>query len=183
MYYMMRFSPKERFGIIGTPELPSSVSFTAGRVIPKGVPKPIIFPVDTTAKNPPGDYLEFNIPVLSNRLLAAVTEAGVDNLQAFPALLRNSDTGEEWDGYQGINFLGLISCLAVAESKAKSSLPPLYSFNIGEMVIEESRADGALAFRLAESPAVLLVHKRLRDHLKHATPEFRGLKFRKVGSV
>jgi hypothetical protein len=183
MYYLLVYRPSGGVGIVRDPQLPSSVSFLTGSLITEPLPDPLVFTVDTTAAKPPADFIRKRFPVFSDRLVLAFQEAGVDNLQLFPALLRNPKTGEEWAAYHVVNIVGLVSCLAVAESNAESSLPPLYEFELSDMVIDESRTDGMPLFRLLESPSVILVHTQVGDRILDAKPEFRGLQFRDVASI
>ena len=180
---MLRHAPSERFGITGEPRLDDDVVFQMGAMITAAVPQPLVFTASTTAKHPPADYVEYDIPVFSDRLVGALRNAGVDNLQLFPARLHNPQTGEQWQGYQAVNILGLVSCLAIAESKAKPDLPPLYAFDLSDLVIQEARTGGALLFRLAESPSVVLLERRVGDALLDSRPEFRGIELRDVESV
>jgi hypothetical protein len=180
MYYMLLTDPAERYGIVADPPMPDGVSFLSGAVISQPLASPLTFRVDTTSKTPPPDYTRFKAPVMSKRLLEKLSALGIDNLQTFPARLENPQTGEAWDGYHAVNVVGLVSCLAVAESKATPGLPPLYDFDLSDLTVDDARSGGALMFRLAESPSVILIDERLGDEILGATPKFRGLEFRTV---
>ncbi|HKN69243.1 MAG TPA: DUF1629 domain-containing protein [Gemmatimonadaceae bacterium] len=182
-YYMLRNSPQERRGITADPRLQPPVSFQTGATITSPLPQPLVFAVDTTAQEPPADYVRYKIPVFSDRLIKAFETAGVDNLQVFPAKLENARTGETWEQFKAVNIIGLISCLAIAESRASPELPPLYSFDLADLVVEDARIGDAPLFRLAESPSVVLVSSRVGDLIMDSTDNFRGLEFRDVGSV
>ena len=183
MYYMLRKSDFEDYGITKEPRLARGVSFQTGATITGEVPRPLVLEVNTTQAHPPTDFLQMKIPVLSDRLVAKLGDLGIDNVQLFPVQLRNDGTKETWDGYNAVNVLGLISCLAIEQSKATPGLPPLYTFDLSDLVIDERRTDGTLLFRLLEAPRVILVHEQIADALTEAADEFRGLNFVGVGSA
>lgn len=175
MYYQFLTSPLAEFGITNYPRF-DGVSFTVGREIDRELPRPLIFPADTTAANPPPDFTQRVIPVMSSRLLAALREAGVDNLQSFEARLENPETGESWTGFSAVNIVGTIECADLGRSDYSELGGDLLSFSW--LVIDPKRAKGALFFRLAESPSTIIAHRRVGDYLYDPKrPKWTGFRF------
>lgn len=175
MYYQLLTSPLAEYGITDYPRL-EGVSFTVGQKIHQELTCPLLFPTDTTAENPPPDYTQRVIPVMSDRLLNTLREAGVDNLQSFEARLENPSTGESWAGFNAVNIIGTIECADLSQSEYRELGGDLLSFSW--LVIDPKRANGALFFRLAESPSTIIVHRRVGDYLYDPKrPKWTGFRF------
>jgi len=175
MYYQFLTSPLATCGVTDYPRFPD-VSFTVGSRIGRELPLPLQFPVDATAQNPPPDFTELVIPAMSDRLVAALREAGVDNLQCFDAVLQNPETGESWKGYQAVNIIGCTACADLSRSEYTEIGGGLLGFSW--LVVDPKLARGALFFRLAESPSMIIAHRSIGDHLYAAgQPRMSGFRF------
>ncbi len=175
MYYQFLTSPFATCGITDYPRF-DGVSFTAGRRIDRELPGPLLFPSDTTAENPPPDFMECVVPVMSDRLLKVLREAGVENLQTFEARLENRATREAWTGFQAVNILGTIECADRSQSEYSELGGGLLSFSW--LVVDPERTNGALFFRLAESPDVIIAHRKVGDFLyRPEFPKYSGFRF------
>lgn len=174
MYYEFTSSPLATHGVTGSPRI-AGVSFTTGQPISATVPKPLHFPADTTAENPPPDFTRMVTPVMSARLIDELLSAGVNNLQCFDAVLTNKSTGETWHTHKAVNIVGLVSCADLSRSEYAKIGGGLYDFN--SLVVDPNRATG-LFFRLAESPSTIIAHKSIGDHLYGPkTPRMTGFRF------
>jgi len=178
MYYELRNSPFEKFGVKKWPELPDGVyAFQSGDLITVDIDQPIEFIVDNTAENPPTDFVTSFMPVLSDVLINALKEAGVDNFQTYKAVLKNPETGESWSTYQVVNILGKIACADMEKSIYKNIMGVDNEFT--ELVIDIKKAKNALFFRLLESHEKIILHLDIAKKLFTADnkPIFKGLKF------
>lgn len=120
-------------------------------------------PPNVPVKDRLADYYS-NVCVMSPRLLDALRTQGVDNLQSFPAHIKNSETGERLDQpYFFVNVVGIVSCANVGASDS-NPLGPSYYFH--ELVVDPSKARGLLLFRLKESPFEIIVHERIAGLLE-----------------
>jgi hypothetical protein len=130
---------------------------------------------------PPADTLQFvlegrrgsglaelfldSTPLFRTDLLAALREAGVDNIEAFAAELHPS-SGQPVSGYQAVNILGLVKCADMSKSEFDDvGGTGLIAVSFRKLVIDESAAKGMLFFRLAESVASIIVHENVKDRL------------------
>jgi hypothetical protein len=157
--------------ILQTPRPVANLDFLRGATIADAPPPPWIFDV-AIERNQPPHLLGGLIPMVSERLLAVLLNAGVDNLQAFPALLRGRD-GSEWRRHSVINVIGLLDA-ADLEMSAGETLaegddgPTLIDFR--SLVLSRPRTLGIGVFRLFQSPTTLLVHDRILRALDAQRP-------------
>ncbi len=171
MYCEIQSNIHQDYGIIGRPTLPDRVSFMKGMLIEYIFNAPLKYitncpPADT----PPIHYFEGHGPVWSEKILNAFKKAGVDNFQAFPAVLMSEDGTCEWGDYYAINVLSCVAAADMEESKSfkigkKPSGVPFVGFK--DLVIDENRVQELLFFRLAESPTMLIIDE---DVLKAMGP-------------
>jgi hypothetical protein len=165
------------YGVTKNPKLSGDVSFIDGAKIEEPLPKRLIFEVDYPAGEEPPHFLGDVVPVFSDRLVETLREAGVDNFEAFPAVLRNPDTGKEWKNFWAVNTLGLVSWVNLKHSEYDTLMKaspagvgvPLLGFTT--IVLDKKKTrDDLLMFRLAESPSTLLIHDRVFQYLVAHTP-------------
>jgi hypothetical protein len=102
--------------------LPDGVFFHRGsiqRFQPQGplsfTTTPVGHPVPAPNRFPP--HLEDGaVPAMSERFCKAVCSAGVDNLQVWPAIVRNPVSNRIWKDYYAFNVLGLVDVVNLEAS-------------------------------------------------------------------
>lgn len=138
-----------------------------GRRFDVDIPNPLqvdLVPVEGYTGEP-AEMHDGNILLMSNRLVAALKEAGVDNLDCYPATLKNVETGKTFS-YQAVNIIGVMAAADLEKSQWQSyDGEPLFDVNFEGLEINEQAAQGALLFRLAESTDTILIHEKVRDHI------------------
>ena len=176
-YY--RFEPDNYadFGVTKSPRLPVDFSFLSGEFLEaKQLPK-LVFEVDFPAGRCLPHYLGGEIPVASQTLIEALQKVGVDNIQVFPALLKNPETGESWKNFLAMNVVGSLAVANMDASEYDSLMEgdpdgvdtPLVAFS--EIVLDRKKLSGGpMMFRLAES-GDLIVHEKVVDYLGEHRPE------------
>lgn len=111
-----------------------------------------------------GDIISGVITLYHTELKSALTKFGVDNIQYFPAILRNRITGKLENGYWIANIIGAIECVdmknSVIEHRPSGIGGYLHAFEI-----DEKRTNGASIFRLAEAPTLVIVTEKLGCYL------------------
>ena len=152
-------------------ELNEHIYFRGGVIISKPIPSPLIFTTRHSAEEPPSGLHGRVIPVMSNKLIKALQDAGVSNLQCFPAELRSSVDGSIWKNYQAINVIGLIACADFESSefthiidRPENNTLPLTAFE--DLKVNPKSTGGILLFRLAESPGVILIAESVVEYLR-----------------
>jgi hypothetical protein len=175
MYYIIEPDNFDNYGVTRNPPLDDDISFIDG-VLLANVPSPLVFEVNyPTAARPP-HLLGDTIPVISDVLLRVLRDAGVDNFQAFVAILRNPATHSEWKDYWALNVIGQLDAAnmqastfdIIMEGDAEGVESPLVAFDT--LVLDEKKTSNALMFRLTQSPDTLLWHDRVLEHVVAATP-------------
>jgi len=146
-------------------------SWRGGRLIEPAkaatIPNPIEIDFDPLRgyQGPPLEMVDLGIPVMSRRLAAALREAGVDNVQFFPATLRNTVTGERYP-YEAFNVVGAVAAADLERSDWSSyDGVPVADVSFETLVLDEAKAGTLRMFRLAENINALLVDEQVRDHV------------------
>ena len=117
-----------------------------------------------------------SIPIFREDLVQALSEAGVDNLQVFPAVLV-PPRGEQVGTYRAVNILGLVKCADLEKSEYDDITGTgMIAMSFRKLVIDEKAARDLPLFRLAEAVASIVVHERVKAHLD--TKAFRYLSWR-----
>jgi uncharacterized protein DUF1629 len=107
-----------------------------------------------------------NIPLVSPRMREALTKAGVDNVEYFPARIKDRTTNEERP-YFGANIIGLVSAMDRAKSEFRPlRRHPVRVLDISKLVVDEERCAHMGLFRLAELDLLILVDEPVKDELE-----------------
>jgi len=144
-------------------------SWSIGQKFSVAVPKPLIIPI-TAEDECDGDPLElydYNIPLMTSRLKEAFTAAGVDNIDFYDAILRDSENNKEFH-YFAFNVIGLVSAVDLRKSSL-SSFDGDYKIDssIRGMTIDKTRTQNLLCFRLLENVKTLVVHEKIKNSIEN----------------
>ena len=153
-----------RLAVIGKqPEI--DLPWRMGIRFGKPVPAPVSCTLDPRGgPDLPDAFLSKRIPLFSARFIEALRNAGVDNLDCYPAELRAPDGSEIPTKYFATNVIGKIECVNLeASSFDPQSEYPMLEFQ--RIVVDDVKADGARMFRLAENPSFILVAEEVARSL------------------
>jgi len=120
------------------------------------------------SKAPQRIYREFAanpLPLMSRRLVTALREAGVDNLQTYDTKLLNPQGSPpiDEDYYQDVNVVGLVAAADLGASQTNpDAREKLIAMDFHSLSIDQLKARDLLMFRLAENVSALLVHEHVR---------------------
>jgi len=118
-----------------------------------------------------------SIPLFSKELVEALQEAGVDNLQLFPAEVTERDGNPIDREYFAVNIIGLLEYADMDKSEYTDPTGTgAFAVAFRKLVIDTSRTQGLYIFRLAESVASVIVHEKIKKHLD--SKNFKYLSFR-----
>jgi len=112
---------------------------------------------------------EFELHVLSPRLIQVFSSLAIENTQLFPMRIKNHETGETNDNYKALNVIGAIDCLdldhaEIARSRRSGNLIELERYKIiEENVLSYSSGEAPLLFRLGEFNWHLIVEERFKE--------------------
>jgi hypothetical protein len=114
---------------------------------------------------PPRELVDVCIPIMSKRLADTLLEAGVDNVEFFPATLKNTITGQTYE-YRAFKIVGLVAAADLSKSEWTSyDGKSVADVGFENLVLDKSKTRGLLIFRLAENINALMVHERVRKHI------------------
>jgi hypothetical protein len=111
-------------------------------------------------------------------LVAAMEKAGVNNLQTFPAVIRDEAGKQLALDHVVVNIVGLVACASAGGSVADPLSTKQY---FHKLVVDEGRAAGLLLFRLEESPLDVIVHERVVKAL--AEVDTQGVEFESLDAA
>jgi hypothetical protein len=149
-------------------EIPGVSTLFTGEIIRVPVPSPLRY---SLSPEMPGDRQHFyrEVPLMSNRLLSLLRTCGVDNLQAFPAILEDPISGQTWNDYQAVNVVGAVECVDFQRSDFAGGRR-LVTAQFDGFVIDPARAGHFKFFRLAESISTLIANGEVRDYITTEEP-------------
>lgn len=173
MYYVMACSgPVPIAAMEQAPRLPGGPWFTGARIdIP--VPQPLQYTLSSRYRGTPKAFYAPGVPLIRNDLVGALREAGVDNFELFDAVLKDPVTGEERHDYKAFNVLGLVAAADMDKSqRAPINLDSeMIDVFFDSLVLDASKTQGLLMFRLAQSVDAIVVHERVKEAVeKQAVP-------------
>jgi len=118
-----------------------------------------------------------SVPLMRDDLVAALRACGVDNFDAYPAVIAGEETGLELHGYSAVNLVGLVRAASPAGTVYwPGTASRLLDADIDSLAIDPARTMGLLMFRLAECVTGVVVHDSVRRALEGRS-EFRDLRF------
>lgn len=148
------------------PRLPDDQSWGVGRRFITPPELPIEFTLNDTHSDRLLEMDNTNALIMTKRLLEALREAGVDNLDAYEATIRHPKTGMVSKDYVAVNVVGLVSAADLAASRVVGGMSGgLLDVDFEGVAIDEKRTGGALMFRLAENSSAILVHEKVKAQL------------------
>ena len=162
-YFVMTCEGPDPFKPIAiTPDL--GISWMLGQPVVFEGPFPITYVLDDEYDGTPKALYAKAHPVMRDDLAQALTDAGVDNLQMFPAILEDREAGKQYTNYKAFNVVGLVSCADMDASRLMgTSASRMGDADFDRLIIDESRTDGLLMFRLAEAVNAIVVSERVRS--------------------
>lgn len=127
-------------------------------------PPPVRFDLDTDIEGRRMPTL-FHVPALVARreLYDVLLAAGVDNVEAVPAVVTDPETGAEWHDYLLLNVVGRVAAADLGASEAAELGEGMHV--IDRLVLDPARAPDALVFRLDEDPVLVIVADTVHDRL------------------
>ena len=118
-------------------------------------------------------------PTMDVELIKTIQDVGVDNLDIYPAIFVNSETGEKFhDWHVAVNVIGLVSC---ADMDASHAQPLADTHFFYELKIDLTETMGLLMFRLAEQPSDIIVHEKVAEAIRRGA--FEGLILEEISKV
>lgn len=124
-------------------------------------PKSLRVVVENTPESYP-DYFELQAtPIVSERFIKALNNAGVSNFDAYPLNIHEKE--KVIQGRFAVNFLGRLQCLNVNNTVCTRHRSQIV--RVRKLAIDEQKARGLDLFRLAEKELIILVSEQVKTAL------------------
>jgi len=149
------------------PPPPGSISWRVGQRFATPPTEPVQVSLNPTHSDQMLTYYDVDAILMTRRMLEALRAVGVDNLDAYNAIVRHPGTGFETRDYVAVNLLGLVSAADLSRSRVVGgSSDHKLDTGFEGFTVDAARARGMLMFRLAENTSAILVRRTVREHLK-----------------
>ena len=174
-YWMLEVrTPKgQRRAVIGKQpnlrDLSSTVflDWLSGNRFPIEIPEPLQFQLDPDGGNFLTDFFPPAIPLMSVNMLDALTLAGVDNIDSYEAILLDRSGSPIQEEYRAINIIGSVACADLENSDCEvDHFDDPVGVDFNSLVIDETRTNNLLFFRLHEAPNGIVIHDSVRSQLE-----------------
>lgn len=156
-----------------SPDGLDAIDFLRGTPIVGAPPPPWVFEIELDSGAAPPHLLGGPVPFASQRLLAILAEAGIDTIQAFPAVLRVRGGGEFRD-HAVLNVIGLVDATdldaSVGTVLVEGEDGPM-RMEFERLVLSPAQTRGLPMFRLFHDPSMLLVDDRVMALLHAQRPK------------
>ena len=167
-YFMLDCQAEEQARVSHLPEIGNQGWFSGARFT-SSVPNPLVVSIlEGYEDRGMPEYFPTRM-LMRQDLVECIQKAGVDNLDVYPAVIRDNLDDIQYDEYCAVNIIGVISCADPARTVFNAGYASrLVDADIDSLVINESKTNGALLFRLAEAVTGVVVHRRVKDAIETA---------------
>ncbi len=145
-------------------------SWALGRPFERPPPDPIrieLVPVSGFSGEP-APMFDGYMCLMSEPMVAALRQCGVDNIDTYPALLVDSVNDRQFR-YLAVNILGLVAAADLTQSEwSNFDGAPRLDTHFDTLVVDPAKARGHLIFRLAEDTGSIIVHAKVKQALETA---------------
>lgn len=157
---------------VSSPRLSSDASWMSGEAHAFDIPGPLTIELldDFGTRLP--DIFDTGALVMSDRLVAALKRAGVDNIDTYSVVLTDQRRGAEFRGYQAVQVIGCIRAADMIRSQFFDPVGYGQMIDFQRLVIDHEATGGALMFRLYESVSTLIIHESVKAELDKCTWSF-----------
>ncbi len=152
------------------------LNWTAGIKFNETIPEPLTFKLNMNSGNYITDFFPPAIPLMSVGFLSALQKSGVDNIDAYDAILLGKDGQPLNEEFKAVNIIGRIACADLDKSicDVDDQDDPV-GVDFESLVIDVNRAQGAKFFRLHEAVNAIIVHVTVKESVEKLN--FRGINF------
>jgi hypothetical protein len=141
--------------------------FFSGHPLPPTFTPPVQLTVDLDS---PGRTMAtlYTVPAFVARkaFVQLLAEAGADNVDSYPVVIRNEETGETFDDYLLLNIIGLIACADLGANPGEMLGPDIRVLDAP--VLKGAALGDVRIFRLAEDPLQIIVADGVAERIRAA---------------
>ncbi|MCG8315373.1 MAG: hypothetical protein MI976_19360 [Pseudomonadales bacterium] len=111
------------------------------------------------------DLFTYPTSVISLKLHKALVAAGVDNMQTWPAVVEDRESGKKYD-YILVNILGLIDAMDEDKSEISPGSPMHTAVLYKTIVIDSTKCNNHHFFRPLNKPSSILISEKIKYTLE-----------------
>lgn len=149
-------------------------NWMSGELLSIDVPEPIVYDLeveddDEYDETPNIRILSKGLPIpfMHNNLYEALVASGIDNIQVYDAVIRDLQLGIEHKNYKAFNIVGVVSAADMTTSSMMGiSDSTMIAAHFDRLVIDESKCEGLLMFRLAENISAIIVDEAVKAEVE-----------------
>jgi len=152
-------------------QFPGVKSWASGQPFQSVLPNPIVVPIAQIGPSDepviPCPFNDGNMCLTTPEIVTAMRSRGVDNIDVYPALLRDTATGAEFE-YFALNIIGIMKVADLDESEwtnldGEAKMDTIFE----KLVVKEDEIRGIDIFRLYEDTGTILISERVKRALEH----------------
>lgn len=166
MYYLMSRLVAEDSALIESKSHTDTNFFSGSKLAPDFKP-PVLFDLDLDVEGRRMPTF-FDVPAFVARksFYELLLSTGIDNIDTYPAVIRDAVSGAPIHGYLVVNIIGLVACVDLSSSETSELGDGLRLIN--KAVLRKERLPNAHIFRLVEDPLQIVVSEvvanAIREH-------------------
>lgn len=170
-YYLMECYGEEEDAVITRyPSLKSPLNnWVTGCRWAVQVPTPLVFEIDEEDKGQIKPMYHTSFLLMRDDLIEALRESGVDNLDCYDAVIRETENGREYHNFKAVNIVGLVSCADPMRSEFDDlglDTGGLVTGWFERLALDEDKIRGLLLFRLAEKTTIIVAADKVRQNVQ-----------------
>lgn len=149
-------------------ELPEAIDpyeWMSGKKMPAPEGNPLRVMLTRGSGSYRGGIIGASLTLFSDQLKEALSKLNIDNIDYYPVLLENPDSGAVEAGYWLANVIDLVACVDVAKSVIVER-PSGGKGSLESFTVDPEKAKGNRLFRLAENPTLIVIDQDLRQSLE-----------------
>lgn len=134
------------------------------------IPSPISMEVEyyRAYEGLPNELRDIGVSVMSKRLKEALNKAGVDNIDFYPVILTHPESGRTFE-YAAYNLIGKVAATDLEQSEIVNYDNKLVAdVGINKLVLDETKTNNLLMFRLAENLSTILIHESVKKAIENS---------------
>ena len=127
---------------------------------------PIVAIIEKGDEGVMAEFWDNPVPLMSRKLYERLLSAGIDNLEVYPAEIREAASGKVHSDYVAFNLIGSVAAADLKGSKYTDTEAPSIDGGFTSLKLDELKAKGLLLFRLAEAVNAIVVHEKIKAHIE-----------------
>ncbi len=155
------------------PDLDVTLRWLSGRHLTDKVPDPFTITLNDEYGTGMPDFFTGSVPLMSDRMLAGLVSAGVNNVDIYKTRLLDPKTGRAREDYKAVQIIGRVKAANLSQSDVFNPKGLKHTaIQFRKLVIDEAAANGLLLFRLFESASTIVVHEVVKQALERLDLQF-----------